>query len=67
MFDRGGGKGLSMSGFQFKMQEKIIHKFQKVGATSIEKAVTFMLLHDYSQLLRLPFDSCARQSLQNSF
>ena len=30
-----------MSGIQFKMQEKLIHKFEKVGATSKEKAVTF--------------------------
>jgi hypothetical protein len=30
-----------MSGIQFKMHQKIIHKFEKVGATSIEKAVTF--------------------------
>ena len=32
---------MSMSGIQFKMQQRIIHKFQKVGATSMEKAVTF--------------------------
>ena len=30
-----------MSGIQFKMHQKIIHKFVKVGATSKERAVTF--------------------------
>jgi len=30
-----------MSGIQFKMQEKLIHKFEKAGATGIENAVTF--------------------------
>ena len=29
-----------MSGFQFKMEQRIIHKLKRVGATSIEKAVT---------------------------
>jgi len=31
---------LSMSGIQFKMKQRIIHKFEKAGATSEEKAVT---------------------------
>jgi len=30
-----------MSGIQFKMHPRIIHKFEKAGATSWEKAVTF--------------------------
>ena len=30
-----------MSGIQFKMHQRLIHKFEKAGATSIEKAVTF--------------------------
>ena len=30
-----------MSGIQYKMHQKIIHKFEKAGATSWEKAVTF--------------------------
>jgi len=30
-----------MSGIQFKMQNRLIRKFEKAGATSIEKAVTF--------------------------
>ena len=32
---------MAMSGIQFKMHQRIIHKFSKVGATSEEKAVTF--------------------------
>ena len=32
---------MSMSGIQFKMHQRIIHKFEKAGATSWEKAVTF--------------------------
>ena len=32
---------MSMSGIQFKMHQRIIHKFRKAGATSWEKAVTF--------------------------
>ena len=32
---------MAMSGIQFKMHQKIIHKFRKVGATSEERAVTF--------------------------
>jgi hypothetical protein len=32
---------LAMSGIQYKMHQKIIHKFEKAGATSWEKAVTF--------------------------
>jgi len=31
-----------MSGIQFKMHQRIIHKFEKAGATSWEKAVTFV-------------------------
>lgn len=31
---------MAMSGIQFKMHQKIIHKFKKLGATSREKAVT---------------------------
>lgn len=30
-----------MSGLQFKMEQKLIRKFEKAGATSKEKAVTF--------------------------
>ena len=30
-----------MSGTQFKMEQKLIRKFEKAGATSIEKTVTF--------------------------
>ena len=36
-----GSKDLSMSGIQFEMQNRIIRKFEKAGATSEEKAVTF--------------------------
>ena len=32
---------MAMSGIQYKMHQKIIHKFEKAGATSWEKAVTF--------------------------
>ena len=32
---------MAMSGIQFRMHQKIIHKFKKAGATSWEKAVTF--------------------------
>jgi len=32
---------LSMSGIQFKIQNKLIRKFEKAGATCEEKAVTF--------------------------
>jgi len=32
---------LAMSGIQFKMHQRIIHKFEKAGATSKERAVTF--------------------------
>ena len=32
---------MAMSGIQFKMHQRIIHKFRKVGATSKGKAVTF--------------------------
>jgi len=31
-----------MSGIQFKMRQRLIHKFEKAGATSEEKAVTFI-------------------------
>jgi hypothetical protein len=31
---------LAMSGLQYKMQQRIIHKFGKAGANSQEKAVT---------------------------
>jgi len=31
---------LSLSGIQFKMHYRIVSKIEKVGATSIEKAVT---------------------------
>ncbi len=30
-----------MSGIQFKIHQRIIHKFRKIGATSKEKAATF--------------------------
>jgi hypothetical protein len=32
---------MSMSGIQFKMLQRIVNKFEKAGATSWEKAVTF--------------------------
>ena len=32
---------MSMYGTQFKMEQKLIRKFEKAGATSKEKAVTF--------------------------
>ena len=32
---------MSMSGIQFKMQNRLVRKFEKAGATSLEKAVTF--------------------------
>ena len=32
---------MSMSGIQFKMLNKLVRKFEKAGATSKEKAVTF--------------------------
>jgi len=32
---------MSMSGIQFKMLQRIIHKFEKAGAISEAKAVTF--------------------------
>ena len=32
---------MSMSGIQFKIQNKLIRKFEKAGATCEEKAVTF--------------------------
>ena len=32
---------MSLSGIQFKMRQRLIEKFRKVGATSWEKAVTF--------------------------
>ncbi|MDG6222965.1 MAG: hypothetical protein IAX21_01050 [Candidatus Bathyarchaeota archaeon] len=32
---------MSMSGFQFVMLDRLIRKFAKVDATSIDKAVTF--------------------------
>ena len=32
---------MSLSGIQFKMQQQLIRKFAKAGATSEEKAVTF--------------------------
>jgi len=32
---------MSMSGIQFKMHQRLIHKFEKAGALSEEKAVTF--------------------------
>jgi hypothetical protein len=32
---------MSMSGVQFKMQQRLVHKFRKAGAISEEKAVTF--------------------------
>jgi len=33
---------LSMSGIQYKMQQRLIRKFERAGATSEEKAVTFV-------------------------
>ncbi|MCW4021982.1 MAG: hypothetical protein ACOWW1_00190 [archaeon] len=32
---------MSMSGFQFVMLDRLIRKFAKAGATSMDKAVTF--------------------------
>ena len=32
---------MSMSGIQFKMHQRLIHKFEKAGAISEAKAVTF--------------------------
>ena len=32
---------MSMSGIQFKMRQRLIHKFKKAGAISEENAVTF--------------------------
>jgi hypothetical protein len=32
---------LSLSGIQFKMEQQLIRKFEKAGATSEKKAVTF--------------------------
>jgi len=32
---------MSMFGIQFKMHQRLIHKFKKAGAISEEKAVTF--------------------------
>jgi hypothetical protein len=34
-------KKLSMSGIQFKMRQRIVRKFQKAGANSVDTAVTF--------------------------
>jgi hypothetical protein len=36
----GGVINLSLSGIQFKMEQDLIRKFEQVGATSEEKAVT---------------------------
>ena len=41
MAKAGGDHDLSMSGVQFKMQQRLIRKFEKAGATSEAKAVTF--------------------------
>ena len=38
---RRGKKDLSTYGIQFAIQHKLIRKFEKAGATSIENAVTF--------------------------
>jgi hypothetical protein len=35
-------KELSMSGFQFKIKSRLMRKFEKAGATSEEKAVTYI-------------------------
>ena len=35
-----GDRDLAMSGFQYKMQQRIVSKLKRVGAISIEKAVT---------------------------
>ncbi len=32
---------MSLSGIQFKIQQRLIRKLEKAGATSLEKAVTF--------------------------
>ena len=32
---------MSMSGFQFVMLDRLVRKFAKVGATSVENAVTY--------------------------
>ena len=33
---------MSMSGFQFKIKSRLMRKFEKAGATSEQKAVTFV-------------------------
>ncbi|TRO54018.1 hypothetical protein E2P63_01765 [Candidatus Bathyarchaeota archaeon] len=35
-----GDRDLAMSGFQYKMQQRIVTKLRRAGAISIEKAVT---------------------------
>jgi hypothetical protein len=42
MAKAGGIWDLSMSGIQYKMQQRLIRKFERAGATSEEKAVTFV-------------------------
>jgi len=36
----GGRLSTSMSGVQYKMEQRIVRKFEKAGAVSMEKAVT---------------------------
>jgi hypothetical protein len=36
----GGRLKMSMSGMQYKMEQRLIRKFEKAGAISMEKAVT---------------------------
>ncbi|MBN2260316.1 MAG: hypothetical protein JW702_07210 [Clostridiales bacterium] len=33
---------MSMRGMQFIMEQRLVRKFEKAGATSMEKAVTFL-------------------------
>jgi hypothetical protein len=40
MAKAGGRLSTSMSGVQYKMKQRIVRKFEKAGAISMEKAVT---------------------------
>ena len=40
--DSGEKLKMSMRGMQFVMEQRLVRKFEKAGATSIEKAVTFL-------------------------
>lgn len=48
--------GLSLSGFQFKMQYKILHKLRKAGALSKDSAVTIREAElDYQEQMWLDY------------